>query len=128
MVLAAIDAPADPSARYAALKTIFFGLSDEEILPVFTKGEGVSSPRTRDALFLLASLSARRGRASLPELLADLFRESGVEFVAARLPEGERILANLAKAAELSRTFEWGGRGSDGGREAGTRIPFFRRG
>jgi ATP-dependent helicase/nuclease subunit A len=112
MVLAAVDAPADPSARYAALKTIFFGLSDEEILPVFTKGEGGSSPRTRDALSLLARLSARRGRVSLPELLADLFRESGVEFVAARLPEGERILANLAKAAELSRTFEWGGRGS----------------
>jgi ATP-dependent helicase/nuclease subunit A len=112
MVLAAIDAPADPSARYAALKTIFFGLSDEEILPVFTKGERVPSPRTRDALSLLAMFSARRSRASLPELLADLFRESGVEFVAARLPEGERILANLAKAAELSRTFEWGGRGS----------------
>lgn len=112
MVLAAIDAPADPSARYAALKTIFFGLSDEEILPVLAKGEDGSSPRARDALSLLARFSARRGRASLPELLADLFRESGVEFVAARLPEGERILANLAKAAELARRFEWGGRGS----------------
>ncbi len=112
MVLAAIDAPADPSARYAALKTIFFGLSDEEILPVLARGEDGSSPRTRDALSLLARLSARRGRASLPELLADLFRESGVEFVAARLPEGERILANLAKAAELARSFEWGARGS----------------
>ncbi len=112
MVLSAIDAPADPSARYAALKTIFFGLSDEEILPVLARGEDGSSPRTRDALSLLARLSARRGRASLPELLADLFRESGVEFVAARLPEGERILANLAKAAELARSFEWGARGS----------------
>jgi ATP-dependent helicase/nuclease subunit A len=112
MVLAAIDTPADPSARYAALKTIFFGMSDEEILPVFTRGEDGFSPRTRDALSLLARLSARRGRASLPELLADLFRESGVEFVAARLPEGERILANLGKAAELARSFEWGGRGS----------------
>ncbi|NNF83652.1 MAG: UvrD-helicase domain-containing protein, partial [Deltaproteobacteria bacterium] len=112
MVLAAIDAPADPSARYAALKTVFFGLSDEEILPVLARGEDGSSLRTRDALSLLARLSARRGRASLPELLADLFRESGVEFVAARLPEGERILANLAKAAELARSFEWGARGS----------------
>jgi ATP-dependent exoDNAse (exonuclease V) beta subunit len=112
MVLAAIDAPADPSARYAALKTIFFGLSDEEILPVFTRGEENSSSRTRDAISLLARLSARRGRASLPELLADLFRDSGVEFVAARLPEGERILLSLAKVAELARTFEWGGRGS----------------
>jgi ATP-dependent helicase/nuclease subunit A len=112
MVLAAIDAPADPSARYAALKTIFFGLSDEEILSGLAKGKDGSSPRTGDALSLLARLSARRGRASLPELLADLFRESGVEFVAARLPEGERILANLAKAAGLARSFEWGARGS----------------
>ncbi len=112
MVLAAIDAPADPSARYAALKTIFFGLSDEEVLPLFTRGEEGSSPRTRDALSLLARLSARRGRTSLPEILADLFRESGVEFVAARLPEGERILANLAKASDLARSFEWGAKGS----------------
>jgi ATP-dependent helicase/nuclease subunit A len=112
MVLAAIDAPADPSARYAALKTIFFGLSDEEILPVFAGGEANASPRTRDALSLLAMLTARRGRASLPELLADLIRETGVEFVAARLPEGERILANLAKAADLARSFEWGAGGS----------------
>ncbi len=112
MALAAIDAPADPSARYAALKTIFFGLSDEEILPAFREGEDGASPRTRDALSLLARLSARRGRASLPELLADLFRESGVEFVAARLPEGERILANLAKAADLARRFEWVAGGS----------------
>lgn len=112
MVLSAIDTPTDPSARYAALKTIFFGLSDREILPLFTEGENGASPRTRDALSLLARFSALRGRASLPELMADLFRETGVEFVAARLPEGERILANLAKAADLARRFEWGGGGS----------------
>ncbi len=112
MVLSAVDTPADPSARYAALKTIFFGLSDGEILPLYGKGEKTASPRARDALSLLARLSSRRGRSSLAELLADLYRESGVEFVAARLPEGERILQNLAKAAEIAFAFEWAGGGS----------------
>ena len=39
MVLSAIDTPADDSARYAAMKTIFFGFSDEEILPLYRGGE-----------------------------------------------------------------------------------------
>jgi ATP-dependent helicase/nuclease subunit A len=112
MVLSAVDAPADPSARYAALKTIFFGLSDGEILPLCTEGEQAASPRARDALALLERLSGRRGRASLSSLLADLYRESGVEFVAARLPEGKRILQNLAKAAEIASAFEWASGGS----------------
>ena len=112
MALSAIDAPADPAARYAALKTIFFGLSDEEILPTFTGGGLSGSPRVEDALSLLERLSARRGRASLSTLVAELYRETGVEFVAARLPEGERILQNLVKARELAFAFEWGGRGS----------------
>jgi ATP-dependent helicase/nuclease subunit A len=112
MALAAVDAPADSSARYAALKTIFFGLADEEILPAFGAGGGEASPRVRDALALLERLSARRGRGSLPGLLSELYRETGVDFVAARLPEGERILQNLAKAHALASAFEWGGRGS----------------
>jgi len=112
MVLSAIDTPADDSARYAALKTIFFGLSDGEILPLYREDERSASPRARDALSLLARLSARRGRASLPSLLAELYRESGVEFVAARLPEGDRILQNLEKAAEIAFSFAWARAGS----------------
>ncbi len=112
MVLAAVDAPADGCARYAALKTIFFGLSDREIVPLHCGGEGAVSARARDALGLLARLSASRGKASLPALIEDLYRESGVEFVAARLPEGERIVQNLAKAAEIAFAFEWRGGGS----------------
>ena len=122
MVLAAIDAPADPSALYAALKTIFFGLRDAEILPLFGDGTEPAAfgrgaarpipPRTADALALLSRLSARRGRASLSDLLAELYRETGVEFTAARVPEGDRIVQNLAKAAGLARTFEWAAGGS----------------
>ena len=63
--------------------------------------------RGRDADF-----SARRDRASLPDLLAELYRETAVDFVASRLPGGERILQNLSKAAGLARAFEWGGAGS----------------
>ncbi|GAB4373659.1 MAG: hypothetical protein Kow00128_23350 [Deltaproteobacteria bacterium] len=112
MVLQAVDAPADPSARYAALKTIFFGLSDEEILPAFAGDGGAVSPRVADALGVLSRASARRGRTSLSALIADLYRETGVEFIAARLPEGERILQNLARAREMAFASEWGGRGS----------------
>jgi ATP-dependent helicase/nuclease subunit A len=112
MVLSAIDAPADLSARYAALKTIFFGLRDEEILPLVADGLPPPSAKVHDALGLLARLSANRGRASLSGLLAELYRETGVEFVAARLSDGDRIVQNLAKAAGMARTFEWTGGGS----------------
>ncbi len=112
MVLSALDVPADPCARYAALKTIFFGLGDDEILPLYTEGGPPPSARLRDALGLLARLSASRGRASLSGLLAELYRETGVEFVAARLPDGDRIVQNLAKAAAMARAFEWAGGGS----------------
>ena len=46
IVLSAVDIPADLSARHAALKTIFFGLSDEEILPLYGKDPpSVPAPR-----------------------------------------------------------------------------------
>ncbi|HEX9204501.1 MAG TPA: UvrD-helicase domain-containing protein [Candidatus Deferrimicrobiaceae bacterium] len=112
MVLSAVDVPADRSARHAALKTLFFGLSDEEILPLYAEDPAGVPGRTRDAVALLDHLSARRGRASLPDLLAELYRETAVDFVAFRLPGGERILQNLSKAAGLARAFEWEGAGS----------------
>ncbi|HEY5192200.1 MAG TPA: 3'-5' exonuclease, partial [Candidatus Deferrimicrobium sp.] len=112
MVLAAVDVPADSSARHAALKTIFFGLSDEEILPLYGEDPAAVPARAREAVALLSRLSAQRGRASLPDLLATLYGETGVDFVAARIPDGERIVRNLSKAAEMARAFEWGGAGS----------------
>jgi ATP-dependent helicase/nuclease subunit A len=112
MVLSAIDVPADRSARHAAMKTIFFGLSDEEIHPLYGEDPTAAPARVREAVALLSRLSARRGRASLPDLLAALYRETGVDFVAARIPDGERIVRNLSKAAEMARAFEWGGAGS----------------
>ena len=112
MVLSAIDVPADRSALHAAMKTIFFGLSDEEILPLYGEDPASAPPRVREAVALLSRLSARRGRASLPDLLANLYGETGVDFVAARIPDGERIVRNLSKAAEMARAFEWGGAGS----------------
>ncbi|MGZ8447807.1 MAG: UvrD-helicase domain-containing protein, partial [Candidatus Deferrimicrobiaceae bacterium] len=112
MVLSSVDVPADPSARHAALKTIFFGLSDQEILPLYGEGASAVPARVREALALLSRLSARRGRASLPDLLTALYGETGVDFVAARVPDGERIVRNLSKAAEMARAFEWEGAGS----------------
>jgi len=112
IVLSAVDVPADLSARHAALKTVFFGLSDEEILPLYGKDPLSVPSRTKDAVGLLSRLSARKGRASLADLLAGLYRETGVDFVAARLPEGERMAQNLSKAAEMARAFEWEGPGS----------------
>jgi ATP-dependent exoDNAse (exonuclease V) beta subunit len=41
-----------------------------------------------------------------------LYGETGVDFVAARIPDGERIVRNLSKAAEMARAFEWSGAGS----------------
>jgi len=97
IVLSAVDVPADPSARHAALKTIFFGLSDEEILPLYGD-DPAAVPRRAE----------RRERSAT----AALYGETGVDFVAARIPEGERIVRNLSKAAGMARAFEWGGAGS----------------
>ena len=80
MVLSAVDVPADRSARHAALKTIFFGLSDEEILPLYGEDPAAVPARVREAVALLSRLSARRGRASLPDLLAALVRGDGGRF------------------------------------------------
>jgi ATP-dependent helicase/nuclease subunit A len=112
MVLSAIDVPADRSARHAALKTIFFGLSDSEILPIHGDDRDAVPPRTKDALALLSRLAAGKERAALSDLVAELYRETGVDFVALRLPEGERVAQNLSKAAEMARAFEWESRGS----------------
>lgn len=112
MALSAVDVPADRSAAHAAMKTIFFGLSDEEILPLYADDPGAAPARAREAAALLSRLSARRGRASLPDLLATLYAETGVDFVAARISDGERIVRNLSKAAEMARAFEWVGAGS----------------
>ncbi|TRZ97167.1 MAG: hypothetical protein D4R80_07515, partial [Deltaproteobacteria bacterium] len=112
MVLSAVDVPADRAALHAAMKTIFFGLSDEELLPLYGEEPAAVPPRVSEAVALLSRLSARRGRASLPDLLAALYRETGVDFVAARIPDGERIVRNLSKAAEMARAFEWVGAGS----------------
>jgi ATP-dependent exoDNAse (exonuclease V) beta subunit len=112
IVLSAIDVPADRSARYAALKTVFFGLSDGEIAPLHGDRPEAVPAQTRDAVALLSRLSARRERASLPDLLSELFREAGIDFVAARRPDGERVMQNLSKAAEMARAFEWEGPGS----------------
>lgn len=106
IVLAAIDAPADLSLRYAALKTIFFGLGDDEIIPYYLEGEGAAPPRLADALAVLRRLSKRRGRVFLSDLVAELYDATGVEFVAALANGGDRIAANLAKAAGLARAFE----------------------
>jgi len=112
VALSAVDVPADRSARHAALKTIFFGLSDEEILPLYGDDPAAVPPRARDAEALLARLSVRKGSASLPDLIAELYAETGVDFVAARIADGERIVRNLSKASEMARAFEWGGAGS----------------
>jgi len=112
IVLSAIDVPGDLSARHAALKTIFFGLSDEEIFPLYLDSPDSVSSRVKDALDLLSRLSVGKERVLLPDLVARLYGETGVDFVAARLPEGERIIQNLAKAEEMARAFEWKGAGS----------------
>jgi ATP-dependent helicase/nuclease subunit A len=112
MALSAVDVPADRAARHAAMKTIFFGLSDEEILPLYGEDPSGAPARALEAEALLSGLSARRGRTSLPDLLAALYGETGVDFVAARIPDGERIVRNLSKAAEMARAFEWVGAGS----------------
>ena len=80
IVLSAVDVPADTAARHAALKTIFFGLSDAEILPLYGSEPAGVPPRGETPAALLSRLSARRGRASLPDLRGAALRGDGGRF------------------------------------------------
>ena len=115
-VLRAVDNPHDDVALYAALKSPFFGLSDEQLFLYFhetgslrytakPRGEGA----VPDALDCLRRLHAKRNRGSTPRLLLELFEETKALELFALKPLGEQRVANLLKVVDTARTLETAG-------------------
>ena len=104
--LQAIDNPYDSVALVRALKSPFFGLSDEDIF-LFdgkinylqdAKGTPLEKP-----LNLLRSLHDRRNQLRFTELLDHLLEATGAHITYLLKPNGEQRLANLKKIADIAR-------------------------
>ncbi len=124
--LKAIDDPADQIALVGALRSLFFGFSDEELfrlrqvtgsLSYFkTSGSGKRgemSPEACDidsemarALTLLRSLHEERNRVSFAYTLERLYRETHALEKHLLTRFGQQAVANLQKAVVRARAFE----------------------
>jgi ATP-dependent exoDNAse (exonuclease V) beta subunit len=112
--LRALDDPADAISLVAALRSPFFGFSDEEIFlfvasgnplsylqPPAEKAEGFS-----EALSLLKDLHGRRNSRPISATVSDLLsRTKALEFSLLR-QGGDQMAANLRKVLEQARAFE----------------------
>jgi ATP-dependent exoDNAse (exonuclease V) beta subunit len=119
-VLRAIDNPADRLSVFAALRSPFFGLSDDDVFQ-FTSSGGILNPlapirddvRNADlvgrAFAILQSLHRRRRMEPPSEVIAALFERTR-SLPAFRLRSaGEQSIANLWKVLDVARAYEAAG-------------------
>ena len=112
-VLLAIANPNDSVALYGALRSIFFGLSDEDLLRARMKGLPLdyraAAPEASPLCHpyrVLSELHDRRHARSASETLELLFKQTGAREVLAS--HGFQSLANLAKLTRTLRTLQEG--------------------
>jgi ATP-dependent helicase/nuclease subunit A len=112
--LKAIDDPADPISLVAALRSPFFGFSDEEIFLFTASGNRLSylqppaaeAEGFSEALSLLKDLHGGRNSRPISATVSDLLsRTKAMEFSLLR-QGGEQMAANLRKVLEQARAFE----------------------
>ncbi len=112
--LKAVDDPVDGISLVAALRSPFFGFSDEEIFLFASSGNPLNylhPPRERGSDFdqafsLLRGLHETRNSMSLSRAVAELLsRTKALEFSLLR-QGGEQVAANLRKVLEQARAFE----------------------
>lgn len=112
-VLRAIDNPSDELSIVAALRSEFFGHSDEEIF-LFKEAGGrfhylkneQSDENINLSLDLLRRLHSERNEKSIPLLLMDLFQHTKVMELCYLKPLGEQRVANLLKITDMARMHE----------------------
>ncbi len=111
-MLKAIDNPFDGLSVVGALRSPFFGQSDEDLLRHFGAG-GHSSTISRvrpqgcrdlaEAFDALKDLHERRRRDPASAVLARLFESTRALLIYANKPHGEQRVANLLKLQEIAR-------------------------
>lgn len=108
-VLMAVDNPNDRVALVAALRSPFFGVSDEAIFTFHAKGgeldylvDAAGTP-LEDAFGLLRRLHEARNEISAESLLDTLCAETKAPVVFLLRPNGEQRVANLLKIGDMAR-------------------------
>jgi ATP-dependent helicase/nuclease subunit A len=112
--LAAIEDPHDLVAVVGALRTPFFGVSDEAIVVHRARAGTLNylverpdgAPEVERAFALLRELHVERNVSGIAELLTRLFERTGALELFLLKPDGEQRHANLIKVAELASTLE----------------------
>jgi len=117
--LKAIDRPDDPVALIGALRSPFFGFSDEEIF--LARHHGMKLDYTRplpdhphaaafkEAFRLLNDLHAKRNQGRMAALIGEFCRLTLGPALFMLKPSGEQRLANILKVIERARRFDRSG-------------------
>lgn len=113
-VLRAIENPADSVAVVAALRSPFFGFSDENIFLFKHRGGSFNYLRTFDdevgelkpGMEQLRKWHDSLSKLSLPALIEKVLDESHILPFCLLTPNGEQAVANLLRIVELARAFE----------------------
>jgi len=116
-VLAAVERPYDGLNVCGALRSPFFGYSDEELIRHHAAGGGFNylegAPEECGALAegfeTLAELHAMRNAAPFGAVLTELFERTKALQVYAMKPHGEQRVANLLKVLDMGRAMEQAG-------------------
>jgi ATP-dependent exoDNAse (exonuclease V) beta subunit len=122
-VLAAIEDPHNLTAVVGALRTPFFGASDEDVLLhryragtlSYVSGEASGVAPVDEAMTILSRLHHERSDLGTPRLIRKLFDETNVLELFLMKPSGEQRHANLVKVVEIAEQLTRDGALSFGG-------------
>jgi len=112
--LKALNDPADAISLVAALRSPFFGFSDEEIFLFVSSGNRLNylrSPEEEESKFaeafsILRRLHEQRNSASISNTISNLFSLTKILEFSLLRHGGEQTVANLRKVLEQARGFE----------------------
>lgn len=111
-VLQAIDHPNDRVALLGALRSPFFGVSDEELFLFHARGGAftyltdASGTDLEEPFKLLRELHANRNRVSVSALLKRLYEATRGLVLFLMKPQGEQRVANLLKIGAIARALD----------------------
>jgi ATP-dependent exoDNAse (exonuclease V) beta subunit len=114
-VLLAMDNPYDRVALTAALRSPFFGISDEDMFLFHAGGgelnylRGAAGTPLEDAFALLSRLHGMRNEATVEDVLRELYRSTKATVVFLLKPGGEQRVHNLVKIGETARALAYRG-------------------
>lgn len=121
-VLHAVDDPTDAISLVAALRSLAFGCSDDDLMLWSlevgrfdyrgVEDEGPGPQSVRQAMIMLRRLGNAAPKLSLGELVRVVIGETGLADAALSLPSGRQAAANVMKLLDQAREFSAAGNGA----------------